>query len=153
MQATDHGDPPRHTTATLIINVIDVNEYDPEFSKLLYSCSFYEDAVVGTTCSAPILATDRDASGNVITYSLQNDDGVFTIDPNTGVVSTKGELDYEQVTFYDVVVLATDSGVPTRTSTVLLHVTIIDINDNDPVFDESLVVVSFPENTTVGESE
>ena len=131
--------------------MLDVNEHSPEFSQASYSCSYLENVVAGTTCSAPILATDRDGTGNVVTYSLQNDFGVFLIDPDSGVVSTAGELDYEKATLYDLVVLATDSGTPTRTASVTLRVTIIDVNDNTPVFDDASVAESYAEDTPVGE--
>ena len=55
-----------------------------------------ENAVIGTTVGVTADAFDLDATNNTITYSLtSNPDGLFTIDANTGVVTTAVAIDRE----------------------------------------------------------
>ena len=55
-----------------------------------------ENAAVGTAVGITASATDADATTNVITYSLQsNDGGRFAINANSGVVSVAGAIDRE----------------------------------------------------------
>ena len=55
-----------------------------------------ENAVIGTTVGITADAFDLDATNNTITYSLtSNPDGLFTIDANTGVVTTAAAIDRE----------------------------------------------------------
>ena len=55
-----------------------------------------ENVIVGTTVGITADAFDLDATTNTITYSLtSNPDGRFTIDANTGVVTTAAAIDRE----------------------------------------------------------
>ncbi len=55
-----------------------------------------ENASLGTVVGITGLASDGDATNNVITYSLfDNDGGRFTIDANSGVVTVAGAIDRE----------------------------------------------------------
>ncbi len=55
-----------------------------------------ENVVIGTTVGITADAFDGDATNNTITYSLtSNPDGLFTIDANTGVVTTAAAIDRE----------------------------------------------------------
>ncbi len=55
-----------------------------------------ENAVIGTTVGITADAFDLDATNNTITYSLtSNPDGLFTIDANTGVITTAAAVDRE----------------------------------------------------------
>ncbi len=55
-----------------------------------------ENVIVGTSVGITADAFDLDATNNTITYSLtSNPDGLFTIDANTGVVTTAAAIDRE----------------------------------------------------------
>ena len=57
----------------------------------------------------------------------------FTIDPSTGMIYTRVELDREARAGYEFVVTATDIHVPSLSSTSSVSVYVSDVNDNDPV--------------------
>ncbi|WP_306144977.1 cadherin domain-containing protein [Roseibium sp. MMSF_3412] len=85
-----------------------------------------EDAAVGALTGITANADASDASG--VTYSLVDDaDGLFAIDPATGVVTVAGELDAETAGSHDIVVraLAADGQSSTETFTI----TVGDVNE------------------------
>lgn len=64
-----------------------------------------------------------------------NYDGAFVIDPPfSGIVKTNVVLDREVHDVYRLSIIARDSGKHQRTGSCTLKITIVDINDNDPVF-------------------
>ncbi|MFM7738509.1 MAG: cadherin domain-containing protein, partial [Planctomycetota bacterium] len=55
-----------------------------------------ENSAAGSLVGLTATSLDLDATNNLITYSLSNDDGGrFSIDPSTGTVTTTRSLDYE----------------------------------------------------------
>ena len=70
---------------------------------------------------------------------------VFEI-TNDGVIRTKRELDRENVPLYELIVVAQDNGMPTMQGNATVTITILDENDNSPVFTNgSLMDVSIME--------
>ncbi len=57
------------------------------------------------------------------------------------------ELDREQQKELTLIVTAVDGGTPPRSGTVAIHVTVLDANDNAPVFSQAVYKVSLPENS------
>ncbi|CAL8102045.1 unnamed protein product [Calicophoron daubneyi] len=123
----------RHTvtmTATLVIR--QQNMYTPTFSRSIYHASLYENNAVGEKI-LKVDATDKDDDENAeITYSI-SDAINFEVDSSSGWIVAKRSFDREGRENYLVIVQATDSGRPSRSSTALLNVTILDTNDNRPV--------------------
>ncbi len=136
VNAQDRGTPPLSASATVIINVQNVDETPPSFP---FPCTRFisEGRSLGlvTNCIA-IDFDDTAANGQmrpVNDYKLLdgNIGGAFVIS-NTGTVSLVSELDREIIDFYSIQVQATDAvGLSTIT---LLNITIIDVNDNSPIF-------------------
>ncbi len=55
-----------------------------------------ENVTIGTVVGITVSSSDSDATTNTVTYSLfDNDGGNFTIDANTGVVTTAAALNRE----------------------------------------------------------
>ena len=112
-----------------------------------------EDAEVGDATG--ITANAGVADGASVTYSLLNDaDGLFSIDPVTGIVSVAGELDAETAGTHNIVVLATASDGETRTETFTIAVNDVDEGDVSPVTDidatEDVIAENATQGTTVG---
>ncbi|CAI8050090.1 Protocadherin-11 X-linked [Geodia barretti] len=129
----------------LVINVLDINDNDPEFTQSVYSAiPIPEDIDVGSSVIT-VQATDDDEN-NIIEYSLPYPQN-FTIDPNTGEITVGSELDYETKTAYELLVVATDQGGRTGNATVVIQVE--PLNDNAPMCPEILYTV-VPEDTSVG---
>ncbi|XP_027630655.1 protocadherin alpha-9 [Tupaia chinensis] len=102
-------------------------------------------------------AWDADIGENaLLTYSL-NPNEYFSLDVPTnhqqvkplGLVLRK-PLDREETPELLLLLTATDAGKPELTGTVELLITVLDANDNAPVFDRTLYTVQLPENVSVG---
>lgn len=135
--ASDSGG--RADTALVYVNVSDANNFAPVFENAPYSISVFEDAPVGTTVLV-VSATDSDVGQNaLITYILGTDSGEqenaeFTINPQTGAITTTKVLDREQVSGYLLTVTARDGGIPPLSDTTDIEISVTDVNDNAPKF-------------------
>ncbi|XP_054890882.1 protocadherin alpha-3-like [Poeciliopsis prolifica] len=137
LTAVDGGRPPKTGTLQIIVNILDVNDNTPSFSKSLYKASVYENAPIGTIV-IQLNATDLDEGENgKVTYSFFkranfNPSQIFFINEETGDISVKGELDYEAQSAYEIHVQVTDKGASPRRSNAKLLIEVVDVNDNTP---------------------
>ena len=63
---------------------------------------------------------------------------------------TNSSLNYEDISSYQVNVTATDGGSPMLSGSTLISITILDENDNNPVFSASTYRPTIAENTIEG---
>ncbi|XP_058154971.1 cadherin-23 isoform X1 [Dasypus novemcinctus] len=123
----------RENSVQVVIQVLDVNDCRPQFSRPQFSTSVYENEPAGTSVIT-MMATDQDEGANgELAYSLEGP-GVeaFHVDMDSGLVTTKRPLhSYER---FNLTVVATDGGQPPLWGTTMLLVEVIDVNDNRPVF-------------------
>ena len=139
------------TDATVIINIADVNDNQPTFSNpQCYANSLLEGTSVGTSI-ATALATDRDSGSNAnVTYSFSPSCDAFNIDPITGVITTKQELDYEAARSHTCIIKASDQGSPALSGSSCVILNVIDANDLIPTFEITAYSVSVHENRHLG---
>ena len=138
--------------ATLIIELLDVNDNAPLFANTTIKAELLEHAVVGTRIGL-FLAVDPDFEENaVILYEIinWNDDGYFYLDPVTNALHANASFDREIVDLFVVRIEASDLGIPRLASQVDIEICITDINDNSPVFSQSLYNISILENIPTG---
>ncbi|XP_044577360.1 protocadherin-like wing polarity protein stan isoform X2 [Cotesia glomerata] len=160
--ASDSGG--RMDTALVYINISDANNFAPIFENAPYSVSVFEDAPIGTTVLV-VSATDSDVGQNAqVTYSLgtdsddddgnnkNNDNSEFTINPQTGAITTTRPLDRERTSGYLLTVTAKDGGVPGLSDTTDVEISVTDVNDNPPVFEAAQYTGTVPEDVLVGTS-
>uniref|UniRef100_A0A803VTV9 Cadherin-23 n=1 Tax=Ficedula albicollis TaxID=59894 RepID=A0A803VTV9_FICAL len=154
--ASDAGEPAKSSTSTLTVKVLDVNDENPTFFPSVYNVSLPEDVardfkVVRLNC------TDADIGLNAeLSYFITggNQDGKFSVGFRDGVVRTVVSLDRETVASYTLILEAIDNG-PTgnrRTGTATVYVTVLDVNDNRPIFLQSSYEVSVPEDIPAASS-
>ncbi|XP_037760774.1 cadherin-23 isoform X4 [Chelonia mydas] len=123
----------RENSVQVLITVLDINDFRPQFAKRQFSTSMYENEPAGTSVIT-MTAMDLDEGDNgVVTYSIEGP-GVeaFKIDKDSGLITSRRHLQsYER---FNLTVVATDKGRPPLWGTTMLQVEVIDINDNRPVF-------------------
>jgi len=152
---TDNGSPSRSTLKDYTITLVDANDNSPTFSNTIYSNQLRENLSPGQVVFYTS-ATDRDLGTNAnITYSfvLTNNQGSsnpFLINSQTGTIITATSLDYDLQTFYLFSITATDAGSPPMSSTVIGNLTLIDENDNSPVFSQSAYIMTVTEDFVPG---
>ncbi|UYV60172.1 FAT1, partial [Cordylochernes scorpioides] len=152
VRATDHGSPALSTAARLEVTVLDVNDNPPEFVRARYSATVAESAPVGTEILR-VLAASRDIGPNAdISYSVVAGDPRlhFAIHLKTGAITVSKALDYEKIPEYELTVRATDGGVPPLSSECTVNISLLDTNDNPPVFQQSRYRTSVPEDIVIG---
>ena len=137
----------------ITIKVTDENDEIPRFTKNIYTAFIAEDVVPGTAL-LQVTADDADSGTNgLVTYHIVSGDGesFFDINSQNGIISTKAPLDYETKSFFSLIVIAKDSGVPIALSSrCLVKVTVTDVNDNSPVFVQSQFSVNISESSPIG---
>ncbi|XP_051871067.1 protocadherin Fat 1-like isoform X1 [Pristis pectinata] len=142
-----------HAEALIEIEVEDVNDNPPVFTKTVYSATISEASAIGTSV-VRVSATDADSGRNqVISYqfaAVTNGSEYFHIDTSNGLVTTTRKLDYEQIQHYTLTVRAMDNGIPPLSSDVLLNVNISDFNDNPPIFQQNQYETTISEVATCG---
>jgi RNA:NAD 2'-phosphotransferase (TPT1/KptA family) len=82
---------------------------------------------------------------------LEDGSGRFEINMMSGRVSSILELDREDVDSYTLIAMATDAGSLPHSSTVTVTVSVLDANDNSPMFEKSSYNVYIKNPTVAGE--
>lgn len=132
--AVDSGSPALTGTGTITVNVDDVNDNKPAFALNQHFISISEDAPTGTDVLL-LNCSDPDAGLNgVVRYSLVGGNSQFTINPSTGQIISSSLLDRETKDNYTLLIMATDGGSPSLSSSTSVTVNILDVNDNPPRF-------------------
>ncbi|XP_017710006.1 PREDICTED: cadherin-23 [Rhinopithecus bieti] len=154
--ASDAGTPTKSSTSTLTIHVLDVNDEMPTFFPAVYNVSVSEDVprefrVVWLNC------TDNDVGLNAeLSYFITggNVDGKFSVGYRDAVVRTVVSLDRETTAAYMLILEAIDNGPVGKrhTGTATVFVTVLDVNDNRPIFLQSSYEASVPEDIPEGHS-
>ncbi|XP_042336915.1 protocadherin beta-15-like, partial [Plectropomus leopardus] len=135
------------------IRVQDINDNTPQFKEESLKIEIRESADKGARFLLGE-AHDGDIGENAVQgYSLQQNDH-FKLNVNTKSGGRKHcelvldkELDREEKKEIMLLLTAFDGGSPQRSGTVVIHVTVLDANDNTPVFSQAVYKASLPENS------
>ncbi|XP_075131602.1 protocadherin alpha-4-like [Leptodactylus fuscus] len=149
VQAKDHGQLPLIGHCKVIVEITDVNDNSPEIKVTSLSSIIKEDARPGFVI-ALFTVTDRDAGNNSKVTCEIPDHLPFTLESkfsNYYSLVLKHSLDRESREEYTVLISATDSGSPALSSATSITFTVLDVNDNPPVFKQSSYKISIPENS------
>ncbi|KAK3866876.1 hypothetical protein Pcinc_027618 [Petrolisthes cinctipes] len=155
--ATEVKDPSHSSTLTVIITLLPVNDNSPVFTKSTYDESIDESTEEGTKLLT-VLANDNDISPeeDIILYSLESKCwSNLEIDPHLGDVSLISKLNYENEMERVLVcrVYASDSNgtVGGNQGEATIEITINDVVDEPPNFDDEVFLMEVLENTMTGE--
>uniref|UniRef100_A0A8C5KZS8 Protocadherin 11 X-linked n=1 Tax=Jaculus jaculus TaxID=51337 RepID=A0A8C5KZS8_JACJA len=145
--AADAGKPPLNQSSMLLIKVKDENDNAPIFTQPFISLSVPENNSPGTQLTK-ISATDADSGRNAeISYMLGIDaPPEFNLDRRTGILTAVKKLDREKQEKYYFTVLAKDNGIPPLMTNASVFLTVLDQNDNSPIFTHNEYNFYVPEN-------
>ena len=144
-------------TALVVVEVEDVNDHVPLITVSALTTSgnlqVAEDQAVGTFV-AFVAVSDPDSGANG-QFSCHLEGQAFAIeqlqDSSQFKLITSVELDRETLAHYDVSFVCQDGGIPSRSSTALIGITVLDINDHAPVFSKQLYSAQVTENNRLEE--
>ncbi|NXI41081.1 PCD17 protein, partial [Galbula dea] len=137
LTALDGGDPPRSGTVQINVRLIDSNDNSPVFEAASYVVELPENAPLGTAV-IDLNATDADegTNGEVLYsfsgYAPERVRDLFSIDPQSGLIRVKGNLDYEESGLIEIDVQARDLGPNPIPAHCKVTVRLVDRNDNAP---------------------
>ena len=144
--ATDNGQPHQFSSMlNITIFVEDVNEFPPVFTEQEYSASLLENITIGSTIFQ-VHTTDKDGGdAGIVSYELIGDVPQFNI-TDEGYLIVSDELDRESVDTYNFSIKSFNPFADNMalTGSVSVSITVIDVNDNGPVFSmESLSTIVY----------
>ena len=144
-----------YSEASIEIEVEDVNDNSPTFSKPMYKVDVLEGLPVGTSV-LQLTATDRDSGRNKdLTYQILKTEGnetdFFEINAMSGLIVTKQMLDHENTKYFHIKVTATDNGTTPRSSEANVIVNVTDVNDNPPNFSKDYYQTTLDELAKCGQ--
>ena len=149
----DNGHERLQDIATVRVDVLDENDSPPEFRERIYKAYVFENAAILSNVTVVKAVDPDDGINSIVTYDIVdgNKDGRFMIDPTTGQITVKGMLDRETEDFYELTIVATDSGkVVKHNATVTVQIFIKDVNDNIPLFAQTSLDVKLKEDASPG---
>lgn len=136
VQAKDLGTPPLEANVSVVINIRDINDNPPIIKGNFSGRLTLLESVQQGTFVIKINATDADSGQNSnLSFSILdgNLNGAFNINPTIGFITTATWLDYEKIQIYALNVTVHDQGTPPLSSSILVKIQVIDVNDMTPV--------------------
>uniref|UniRef100_A0A8C5F0A6 Cadherin domain-containing protein n=1 Tax=Gopherus evgoodei TaxID=1825980 RepID=A0A8C5F0A6_9SAUR len=139
------------------VEIQDINDNAPVFSVNEQNLSIAESLTLPGSHFPLEGASDADVGTNsLLTYKLSPNE-YFTLDLQKNdehsdglVLVLKKSLDREDTPVHYFLLTATDGGKPELTGTVQLVITVLDVNDNAPVFNQSVYKTRLFENAADG---
>ncbi|XP_035391622.1 protocadherin gamma-A1-like [Electrophorus electricus] len=136
---SDEGVPSLSSSASLRLQISDVNDNAPVFQRNNYEAYVVENNTPGLSIFT-VKASDIDSNQNArVSYILEDStvNGVpvssyVTVSADSGIITAVRSFDYEQLKDFHFHVKAQDGGSPPLSSNVTVKIAIQDQNDNAP---------------------
>ncbi|CAL8401145.1 unnamed protein product [Boreogadus saida] len=164
IEARDGGEPALSSLTTVQVQIADVNDNAPVFHQSDYRATVAEDTIAGATILT-LEAFDSDLArencGFDFAIANGNEGIAFQIESSVRFLEGRGfqtvgtlllaeGLDFETTPLYNLTVVVSDRGVPQKSSSVAVVITVGDVNDNPPVFSRAEYAVSLSEGAAAG---
>ncbi|XP_068134212.1 protocadherin-1 isoform X3 [Hyperolius riggenbachi] len=162
--AKDKGSNPKTARTQVTITIRDTNDNRPVIDIRGFGLVTHQDGVANISEDVPVetpvalvQVSDVDEGENAavtcvvardVPFQLKQVSDTGTDSKKKYFLQTTTPLDYESVKEYTIEIVAVDSGNPPLSSTNSLKVQVTDVNDNPPIFSQSLMEVSFKENNS-----
>ncbi|OXB51597.1 hypothetical protein ASZ78_000198, partial [Callipepla squamata] len=138
------------------VSVKDINDHSPVFPDERVTFKIPETSNPGSRFPLD-LAQDLDIGSNdVQTYVIHPENKYFSVSyqshsesDNVLELILQQSLDREEQPELDFTLIATDGGIPPRTGSTLIHIIVLDVNDNAPTFTQKVYIGQILENAPV----
>ncbi|XP_072446271.1 protocadherin beta-15-like [Chiloscyllium punctatum] len=138
------------------VEILDVNDNSPTFPKMRYAFQVSELTAAGALFPLES-AHDADVGTNAVSNYEISTNKHFGMNTRTRSDGSKiaelvleNPLDREQHSSFHLTLTAIDGGIPRRSGTAEIVITVLDGNDNAPVFDHQIYNINALENIPVG---
>ncbi|XP_028816556.1 protocadherin alpha-6-like isoform X15 [Denticeps clupeoides] len=136
------------------VEIVDVNDHAPSFPEKEKRLEIAENTLPSARFQ---LRSARDPDGGVNSVRsykiIQNEHFDLDVrdsgDEKMPFLILQKSLDRERKSQHSLILTAADGGTPPRTGTLNVTVTVLDVNDNRPVFDEEVYTVNLQENAAL----
>ena len=138
------------------IFVTPVNEFAPVFTNPRYIASVNETELIGTAILEVVCMDDDGMADNVLSITFHSDTPgsvLAAFELSSGSLLLRSELDYENTTQYDFLLVCSDGD---KSNTTQITVNVLPQNDNVPYFTLAYYEFSadrsapYPSDTTIG---
>ncbi len=137
--ATDNGTPVKSGSATITVNLNNVNEA-PVVTSATFSLN--ENSANGTAVGT-VSASDPDA-GQTRTFAITagNTNNAFTINPTTGAVTVNNSaaLNFETTPTFSLTITVTDNGTPVKSGSATVTINLTNVNEAPVISAQSMAV-------------
>ncbi|XP_056372774.1 protocadherin gamma-B2-like [Hyla sarda] len=137
------------------VEIQDINDNSPAFHPDVFTIETIELTSIGTRFALRTAEDPDTGSNSVQSYKL-SDNQYFTLSEDTNPDGStflelvlEKSLDRETQSLHELILTAMDGGEPMRSGTASIRIIVTDVNDNFPIFTQSLYKVSVNENTPV----
>lgn len=152
VRAADRGIPVQEDETDVKIVITGDNRYAPVFTSISYQVIVPENEPIGSAILT-VTATDDDIDdpNAMVRYSISsgNERREFAVDSATGTITILQPLDYDSIPEYHLNISARDLGFRSKSAVAMLTVTLTDINDHAPEFNQTTYHAYIPENAPI----
>ncbi|XP_060109591.1 protocadherin alpha-5-like isoform X6 [Heteronotia binoei] len=138
------------------VEIKDINDNAPLFPAAEQNLVIAESSLLGSSFPLEGASDDDIGSNSHISYKISPNEH-FTLDVQNNeehgeslVLVLRKPLDRELTHVYNLLLTATDGGKPEQTGTAHLVINVLDVNDNAPVFNQSVYKIKLLENAKMG---
>ena len=152
--AVDKGTPPLSCSSFLTLYTLQQNVYSPVFDRSQYLLSISENVFTNNNTLTYVSASDSDSEYIIYSITSGNEDHMFYLHPDTGVLSLRHQLEHEDKSLYTLTVEARDvvlfSGVSLADYSQI-SITVTNENDNTPAFEFRSYSVAIDSAINIGD--
>lgn len=147
VKASDNGKPSLSSQIPVHIMVQMADNAPPRFTtdRKDRAAEIYENLPIGSFVKHLEV---RSTSSVLFEIISGNEGDIFFINPSTGIITTKDEVDYERNNFFNLTIRATNMAAKETACNLIIQV--LDRNDNHPNFEHSLYRGEISESAPIG---
>ena len=152
VKALDNGYPVRESSASVRINVVSSAQTVLEFAAPSYNARISESVLPGQRVQrVNVKSIEESISYEFVKGNLPSSDptGMFRINSKTGSIHVAGQMDYETIPEFSLMVKASHSDINIKAVYTVLQAQVVNVNDNRPVFDSKVYNITLPENIPI----
>lgn len=151
IEAVDEGSPQFTGVCKLEVRSSDINDNAPRI-EILKNISIAENKRVFTPVMSLYIHDDDSIQNKVQCYKKNNENfRLHSTQENSLIIYTESIFDFENSSLVRLDIQCLDSGVPPMITDKTLYISILDENDNFPIFDRDIHKYQVSEDMRIGE--